>query len=139
MISFKKVILVIVFFIIAVTLVNIGQVLVASIKFKGLTNNQKNIIIPIINEIQRSDRCDPAPCLDRLLINSVEILKEDKSLQVGGLNISFGGVSWFIGNESFSNNENIQTCRKGSIDFKLIHSTWYNLNLFPEIIHICYP
>lgn len=136
---FKNVIFFTIFLLLIIVLINISQVLIASIKLNSLPNDQKNIITTIINEIQRSDRCDPAPCFDRLLINSVEILKEDKPLKVGGLNISFGGVSWFIGNESFSNNENIQICRKGATDFKLIHSYWYNLNLFPEIIHICHP
>lgn len=139
MISLKNVILITVCFVIVIALINIGQVLIALIKLNSLPNKQKNIITSIINEIQRSDRCDPAPCFDRLLVNSVEILKKDKPLKVGGLNISFGGVEWFIGTESFSNNEVIQICKKGSLDFKLIHSYWYNLNLFPKIIHICYP
>lgn len=139
MIRTRKIFNIVASFIIILISIQIIQSAISWLKFDRLDTTQKFIVSFVINEIQRSDRCDPLPCFDRFMFKSVEIIKEDKTVVLGGAKLTMECNSrWFIGKESNSNDGPKCVCPKGSWNIKLSAVSWFSMNPLPESLSICY-
>lgn len=126
-------------FIIILISIQIIQSTMSWLKFNRLDTTQKFIVTFVINEIRRSDRCDPLPCFDRFMFKSVGTVKEDKTLVLGGAKLTMECNSrWFIGKEPNSNDGPKCVCPKGSWNIQLSDVSWFSINPLPESLSICY-